>query len=1277
MTLRPARLLLTSLALGLTASMLGAVPTAAGSASPAAAPAVDDLFTPLGGLSLTGPKVRVEPTSYSAFRLDVAGLRTELAQAPTAEAAGVGGDAAFEVEIPDPSGELQRFAVVETAVGEPGFEARHPEIRTYAGNAIDDTSLSVRMDVTPMGFHASVRRPGGVGAWYVDPAFSRRGETRHLSYYGAAVPRSEDLFVERDPKDTEEAVAAATEQIGAADAPVTQKDYRLALVTDPTYASYFGAANVTAEKATLVNRVNQVYMDDMAIQFLLVADNDLLNLNTAALATTPGGPCGANACYTETQLADGCTGDLLNRNVFVIGQIIGADNYDIGHIGLGINGGGVAGLGVVGGSGKARGCTGLPFPEGDFFAIDYVAHEIGHQMGANHTFNGTQANCAAPNRNTDTTLVEPGSGSSVMAYAGICQQDNLQPHSDPYFSFISVQEITDTVTATPFDYDEQQVVNLAGFDGTDAFTISCAGCPNGANTVTRGALTYTPLTVANAISAATGENVTALEVSDYDSGGFPAPGSFPSDNGFTVDFTLAAAGLDIPTLVITPAAGTFTTFTGVTVNGGPETNQGFTSTTVANTNPTVTAPADMTIPIRTPFTLTGSGADDDGDSLIYLWEQTDSGSGAGTGLVDNNKVDGPLFRMFGTRADVSLEESLQSPSPDLNLATSDPSRTFPDLAQVVADNTNAETGTCPAPPAAPAEVPVPTVDCYSEFLPTAAYANNILTGGELNFRLSARDQQAVGGGYAFDDVTLTLDPAAGPFLVTSRDTAGSPVNSGDSENVTWDVAGTDGVSLAPNVTISLSTDGGKTFPTVLVASTPNDGSEDVTIPQASTTRARIKVEAVGNYFFDVNDADFTIVGPLTSTTPSNPTIQYSDTFNATSPVTVTASSVDNDGDQIAASLTGLPGVSLVSTGASADGVRPGTASFRLDGPVTSAPGTYPVDVSLSAPGGQTATSVFDVVVAQEDASVVYTGDRNPSSDPAAPRLRLAATVTDNDDGSRGDITTAIVRFVDRATGARLCVAPVTGGPLQGTASCNAVVTTSAEKPTYTIGMVVLGRYSRDNAADDVVIPPSGPAPRTTITKGPRHKSFVLTRRATFRASSTVPGSTFVCSLDGKSVACDARTRLRVKPGTHLFSVAARSPSGVLDPTPATRVFAAPFNDGQLVRQTQGWKRIKDKASYRGGFLFTKSKGQLLTRNVKAVKKVALVAHTGPGFGRVVVLFNGKPLRVIDLSSPSLAKKVLIKVASFKGKRSGRVSIRTLDDKPVRIDGLGLLTKLKG
>jgi hypothetical protein len=293
----------------------------------------------------------------------------------------------------------------------------------------------------------------------------------------------------------------------------------------------------------------------------------------------------------------------------------------------------------------------------------------------------------------------------------------------------------------------------------------------------------------------------------------------------------------------------------------------------SNKAPVVTAPADKTLPVRTPFTLNGSATDPNADPLTYMWEQTDAGGAQGTGLVDNNKTDGPLFRQFGTAAQVTTAQSLTYHSPGENLAGSSPSRTFPDMGQILANNTNARTGACPAAPAPPASggatnVPLATIDCYSEFLPTSAWMGNSTPAGSyplsprvMHFRLTARDEFTPdagadhAGGLASDEVALTVDPNAGPFLVTSRATGGS---ASGVETVRWDVAGTNTAAMAQNVRISLSTDGGQTFPTVLAASTPNDGSEAIVLPAVTTTTARLKVEAVGNYFFDVNDANFSI-----------------------------------------------------------------------------------------------------------------------------------------------------------------------------------------------------------------------------------------------------------------------------------------------------------------------------------------------------------------------------------------------------------------------------------
>jgi hypothetical protein len=846
------------------------------------------LFTPMPGFTPSAlSDASVRPSQFKAYRADLAGLRAQLAGGRTT------------LTIPDPAGTPTEFSVVEDSVMEPGLQAAHPDIRTYAGAAANGTTI--RLDVTPLGFHAMVRRPDGVD-WYVEPATRTVGEDRVLSFAGALAGDA-PTFVEQEVRGAahDAADSAAADPTGGTDVStpggiVTQRTYRLALVTDPNYANDFAPGDtnhltadpvVLAAKVALINRVDEVYNDDVAYKFVLVDDEDKLNFLTPAEMSGAPGPCGADACFPDATGAYDCFA-VLERNDFVAGQLIGADNYDIGHIGLGADGGGVAGLGVVGDQDKGTGCTGIPTPVGDVYAIDYVAHEMGHQMGGDHTFDGPQGNCGPGNREPSTS-VEPGSGTSIMAYAGICGTDDLQPHSDPYFSFKSIDEFEATTAESRNPLHEKQSVATTGLANGEQLTISCASGCTPQNVTFTGTPATDKTAIANAIQTATG--TTGVTASDYDS---TSSSSSPSTAGFTATWADTA---NQPTLTVN---GSFTALVGTLVQGGPQTNGGTTSTTTDH-SPVVTVPASKTIPTRTPFTLTGLATDADlGDTLRYSWEQTDNGGSSGTGLVNNNKTDGPLFRQFGIYADVDAAGTLQYNSPGENIAGTSPSRTFPDLAQVLAGNTNAATGTCPAAGTAPVAVPI--VECYSEFLPTSAYLG---TAGSrtLHFRLLARDNYTHGGGahpggVSWGDMALTVNPAAGPFLVTSRATPGT---ASGVENVTWNVAGTNTASMAQNVKISLSTDGGSTFPTVLADSTPNDGSQSLVLPSVTTTTARIKIEAVDNYFFDVNDSNFSInpapsnVAPLvdagpdatvTVNTPFTSTGSLSDETPATASATV-------------------------------------------------------------------------------------------------------------------------------------------------------------------------------------------------------------------------------------------------------------------------------------------------------------------------------------------------------------------------------------------------------
>jgi len=242
-----------------------------------------------------------------------------------------------------------------------------------------------------------------------------------------------------------------------------------------------------------------------------------------------------------------------------------------------------------------------------------------------------------------------------------------------------------------------------------------------------------------------------------------------------------------------------------------------------------------------------------------MWEQNDRGGSSGTGLTSNTKTNGPLFRQFGVAAQVSEANTILYNSPGANIVGTDPTRVFPDLAQILANNTNAETGSCPAASATPT---IKEVECFSEFLPTADYvgfAGVNASPASLNFKLTARDGK---GGVNSATTSLILAPNAGPFLVTSPNTA-LTLNAGSTQTVTWNVANTNAAPVSTSdVKISLSVDGGLTYPHVLAASAPNSGSRVVRLPSLGSTQARVKVEALGNVFFDVSNANFTIKLPF-------------------------------------------------------------------------------------------------------------------------------------------------------------------------------------------------------------------------------------------------------------------------------------------------------------------------------------------------------------------------------------------------------------------------------
>lgn len=366
---------------------------------------------------------------YHVFALDFAGIKNALSTAVSRES-GLPSD--LILAFPNPNGELEYFRVYEASIMHKELADRYPDIKSYIGIGLDDKTAMIRFSTTIFGFHG-MTFSGKLGTSYIDPY------TTDLNYYivyakkNTMTTNTFECLVESSPEPQQEVFFSPRNNTQALANNGIFRTYRLAMACTTEYAAFHvnaaglnggtesqKKAAVLAAMNVTMTRVNGIYERDMALTMQLVPNNDNIIF------------------ITSDNFSNNNAEQLIIQSQTVIDGFIGSANYDIGHT-VSTGGGGLAQMYSPCSPNKARGVTGTNQPVGDPFDVDYVAHEMGHQWGANHTFN----NFCGGNRN-NSTAVEPGSGSTIMGYAGICPP-NVQGNSDAHFHAVSLAEMDNFV----------------------------------------------------------------------------------------------------------------------------------------------------------------------------------------------------------------------------------------------------------------------------------------------------------------------------------------------------------------------------------------------------------------------------------------------------------------------------------------------------------------------------------------------------------------------------------------------------------------------------------------------------------------------------------------------------------------------------------------------------------------------------------------------------------------------------------------------------------------
>ena len=593
------------------------------------------------------------------------------------------------LDVPNSTGKMIKFKVFESSIMHPILQGKYPNIKTYKGVGIDDPTSTIRFSLSPLGFHA-LSSSGIRSALFIEP-YSTNDNTLYIVFNKSSIRDYDTDFeclVETDIFNrTSQNNSNEFNGEGDIDDQKLRK-YRLALSCTGEYSQNFAGngtvvqqkANVLAAMITSINRVNEIYERDLGIRLEFIANNDEL------IYLDPSTDPWQNEFNTTTAVT--------------IDNVIGVENYDIGH-NYNDTGGGSAGcLGCVCSSNsqsnfhKGRAYTGSNNPVGDPFYIDYVAHEMGHQFYGWHTMN----RCSRSGNNTE---VEPGSGSSIMGYAGICNP-NVQNQSDAHFNYVNIRDIGGYIKT--------------GFN--PAYNVNVGVC----------------------------------------------------DDGITI----------------------------------------------LNQPPEVDAGNNYVIPANTPFVLTGSAEDIDGnETLTYNWSQNDPEEAPNNTTPQSNWTSGPLYRSL--------------------LPSNSPKRYFPSLETVVSGS----------------------LSSTWEVTPSVTRA--------LNFAFTVRDNGSgfIGdngtGQVVTDEMLVEVIDTGEPFQVTSQNEAGITWSLNSTEIIAWNVGGTTSNGIDTNeVDILLSTNDGIDFDVILATGVPNTGNAEIIVPNIPSLSCRLMVKGSNQIFYSVNSTPFAI-----------------------------------------------------------------------------------------------------------------------------------------------------------------------------------------------------------------------------------------------------------------------------------------------------------------------------------------------------------------------------------------------------------------------------------